>query len=310
MKKVFIDGKAGTTGLRIYERLEKRDDIILLSLSEEQRKDIKARTEMLNKADVAFLCLPDEAAREAVSLISNPDTVVIDTSTAHRTLNGWVYGLPELSEEFETAIKTSKRISVPGCHASGFIALVFPLIEAGIVPKSVLLTCFSLTGYSGGGKSMIIEYQNTARDCEYDAPRQYALTQNHKHLPEMRNICRLENNPVFCPVVADFYSGMEVTVPLFASQLLPGKSVSDIRRVYTQKYKGPIINFKSDASHHNFLPANGYVNRDTMEISLHGNDERILLTACYDNLGKGASGAAVECLNIVLGVDKTKGLDL
>ena len=219
MTKIFIDGSAGTTGLRIYERLESRKDIELIRLSEENRKDINARKTALNQADIAFLCLPDAAAIEAVSLVENDNTVIIDTSTAHRTNPDWAYGFPELSAENEQKITVSKRIAVPGCHASGFISLVFPLIKAGILDKNTLLTCFSVTGYSGGGKKMIAEYESENRDPLLSAPRQYGIAQNHKHLPEMTAVCRLENAPVFSPIVADFYSGMEVTVPLFKSQI-------------------------------------------------------------------------------------------
>lgn len=310
MKKIFIDGKAGTTGLRIYERLENRDDIEILSLSEELRKDINARKEALNSADVAFLCLPDDAAREAVSLIENPNVTVIDTSTAHRTNDGWAYGFPELSDEFENKIKSSKRIAVPGCHASGFIALVYPLVENGIISPDALLTCHSLTGYSGGGKKMIEQYREEDRDKLLDAPRQYGITQNHKHLKEMQAISKINNAPMFSPIVADFYSGMEVTVPLFAKSLNAGKTVDDIKAAYKNKYTGPIVSYKENVDEAGFMSAAALEGKDSMEITVCGNDERILLVARYDNLGKGASGAAVECLNIVIGQEKTKGLEL
>ncbi|MBQ8345269.1 MAG: N-acetyl-gamma-glutamyl-phosphate reductase, partial [Clostridia bacterium] len=208
MKKVFIDGKAGTTGLRIYERLAQREDIELILLSEEDRKKPEVRKVALNTCDIAFLCLPDDAAREAVSMIENPNVTVIDTSTAHRTLEGWCYGFPELSETIEQALPSAKRIAVPGCHASGFIALVYPLIEAGILSAESLLTCHSLTGYSGGGKKMIADYESEERDMLLDAPRQYGLSQQHKHLKEMKALTGLHNAPVFCPIVSDFYSGM------------------------------------------------------------------------------------------------------
>ena len=219
MKKIFIDGSVGTTGLRIFERLNSRDDVELLTLSEENRKDPVCRKEMLNKADVAFLCLPDDAAREAVAMVENPNTVIIDASTAHRTLPDWAYGFPELSSAFEEKLLKSKRIAVPGCHASGFIALVYPLIEAGLLDKDTLLTCHSITGYSGGGKKMIAEYEGADRNILLGAPRQYGLTQQHKHLKEMKGIVGLENAPMFSPIVADFYSGMTVTVPVFSSML-------------------------------------------------------------------------------------------
>ena len=307
-KKIFIDGKAGTTGLRIFERLENFKGIEIITLSEEKRKDLSARKEALNSADVAFLCLPDDAARESVSLIENDNTVVIDTSTAHRTDETFAYGFPELSENHREKLKNSKRIAVPGCHASGFIALIYPLIEAGILSKTENLSCFSLTGYSGGGKKMIAEYEDAERDVLLDAPRQYGLTQGHKHLKEMKAISGIENAPVFCPVVAPFYSGMEVTVPIFKSMLKDGSTLDDIKNIYKAKYNGPIVNFKDNNDEAGFISANAYSDLDTMEIAVFGNEDRIILTARYDNLGKGASGAAIECLNIVLNQDETTGL--
>ena len=308
MKKVFIDGSAGTTGLRIAERLSTRTDIELIKLNEENRKDINARKEALNSADIAFLCLPDSASREAVSLIENSQTVVLDTSTAHRTDDGWAYGFPELSEKHREKIKNSKRIAVPGCHASGFIALVYPLIEAGVLPKNSLLSCFSLTGYSGGGKNMIAEYEGEGRDKLLNAPRQYGIAQTHKHLPEMVKYGGIENAPAFIPVVADFYSGMEVTVPIFASNI--NATIDQIKEIYKRKYTGPIVKFTEDFSENGFVSANKLSFCDGMEISVGGNGDRILLIARYDNLGKGASGAAIECMNIVLGTEETTGLDL
>jgi N-acetyl-gamma-glutamyl-phosphate reductase len=308
MKKVFIDGKAGTTGLRIEERLSGRDDIEIVLIPEELRKDPKTKKEILNSVDIAFLCLPDQASIESVSMIENPNVVVIDTSTAHRTNPDWAYGFPELDKDFEEKIKTSKRIAVPGCHASGFIALIYPLVEAGILSETENLSCFSLTGYSGGGKKMIAEYEGAERDALLDAPRQYGLTQQHKHLKEMKAISGIENAPVFCPVVAPFYSGMEVTVPIFKSMLKDGTTLDDIKNIYKEKYNGPIVNFKENNDEAGFISANAYSDLDTMEIAVFGNEDRIILTARYDNLGKGASGAAIECLNIVLGQDETTGL--
>ncbi len=309
MKQIFIDGSAGTTGLRIYERLSARNDIILLTLPEETRKDPAARREMLNRADAVFLCLPDDAAREAVSMIENSDVVVLDTSTAHRTLPDWTYGFPELSQERREAIKTSKRIAVPGCHAGGFIALVQPLIHSGILPSDVQLTCTSLTGYSGGGKKMIAQYEEENRDSLLDAPRQYGLTQAHKHLKEMVALTGMENAPCFLPIVGDFYSGMEVTVPLFASQLAPGKTLEDIKNVYRVLYNTPLLSYV-EGDEAGFLSAIALGNKDSMQISVHGNEERILLVARYDNLGKGASGAAIQCLNLALGYEEYCGLDI
>ena len=310
MKTIFIDGSAGTTGLRIRERLEARADVTLLTLPEEKRKDPDARREMLNRADVVFLCLPDDAAREAVAMIDNPDVVVLDTSTAHRTLEGWCYGFPELSKEQAERVKSAKRIAVPGCHASGFIALIYPLIKEGILSPDALLTCTSLTGYSGGGKKMIAQYEEDGRDALLGAPRQYGLSQQHKHLKEMKAITGLANAPAFLPIVADFYSGMEVTVPLFASQLANGATAETIKAVYAKYYDTPLLSYVESADEEGFLSAAALSGKDSMQVTVAGNDERILLVARYDNLGKGASGAAVECLNMVLGADPYLGLEI
>jgi len=310
MKKVFIDGSAGTTGLRIFERLSQRSDLELVTLTGDLRKDPEARKQALNSCDVAFLCLPDAAAMEAVSLIENDHVTVLDTSTAHRTNPDWAYGFPELGEQYLNKILSSKRIAVPGCHASGFIALVAPLVEAGILPEDALLTAHSITGYSGGGKQMIAQYEADDRDALLGAPRQYGLTQQHKHLKEIKAMCKLENAPVFCPIVSDFYSGMVMTVPVFASQLMAGKSVADIKAVYEKMYCGPMVTYKEAMDEAGFLSGAGQSHKDTMEVTVCGNEERILLLARYDNLGKGASGAAVQCLNLVLGCDPTEGLEL
>ena len=310
MKKVFIDGSAGTTGLRIYERLESRNDITLIKLPEEKRKDITARKEAINSADIVFLCLPDDAARESVSLLENDNTVILDTSTAHRTDSGWTYGFPELKSEIKDKLPTAKRIAVPGCHASGFIALIYPLIEAGILPKDALITCTSVTGYSGGGKKMIAEYEAEEIDELLTAPRQYGVSQQHKHLKEMKAITGIDSLPAFSPIVSNFYSGMCVTIPLFASQLNDGKTAEDIKRVYKNKYTGPIVSYKEEADEAGFLSAAALSGLDSMEISVFGNEDRILLAARYDNLGKGASGAAVQCMNICMGVDSTTGLNI
>ncbi len=309
MKKVFIDGSAGTTGLRIYERISNRDDVELIVLPDEVRKDAKARKNAINSADVVFLCLPDDAAREAVSFVENENVTVIDASTAHRTLEGWAYGFPELSQKHEERIMNSKRIAVPGCHASGFIALVYPLVEAGFLDKDVLLTCHSITGYSGGGKKMIAEYEDKNRNCLLDAPRQYALGQQHKHLKEMKAVCGLENAPIFCPIVSDFYSGMTVTVPLFASMLKKG-GIEDIKALYKEKYKSEFACYVENVDEGGLLSGLANSKKDGMKIAVAGNEERILLLASYDNLGKGASGAAIECMNIAIGAERTKGLVL
>lgn len=308
MKKVFIDGSAGTTGLRIRDRLAQRDDIKLIELTEEKRKDTQARRKALNSADISFLCLPDAAAIEAAELVENENTVILDTSTAHRTAPGWAYGFPELSAEFEAKIISSKRIAVPGCHASGFIALVYPLIEAGLLGKDALLSCTSLTGYSGGGKKMISEYEGYEKGAPLFAPRQYGTSQQHKHLKEMKAVCGIDEFPIFCPIVDDYYSGMEVTVPIFARQLKSG-GIEDIKAVYAEKYNGPVVTC-GDESQGGFLSASALSGTDGMKICVYGNEERILLTAIYDNLGKGASGAALECMNLVLGKEKNYGLSI
>lgn len=307
MTKVFIDGSAGTTGLRIYERLENRKDINLIILPDEVRKDINARREAINSADIAFLCLPDDAAIQAVSLLENENTAIIDTSTAHRTNSAWVYGFPELEGGYEK-IRNSKRIANPGCHASGFIALVKPLISCGILTCDTSLSCFSITGYSGGGKKMIAEYEDENRNSLLNAPRQYGLTQQHKHLKEMVSLTGIKNAPAFCPIVAPFYSGMEVSVPLFTKDIKG--NISDISKIYKEYYKNGLVGFNDNADEGGFLSAGALSYRDDMEISLSGNDERIILTARYDNLGKGASGAAIQNMNILMGVDEKTGLEL
>lgn len=309
MHKIFIDGSAGTTGLRIRERLSSRKDIELLTLPEELRKDASARAEMLNKSDISFLCLPDQAAVEAVSLIDDPDTVVIDTSTAHRTADGWTYGMPELTGLREQ-LTTASRIANPGCHASGFIALVRPLVELGILDKGVQLACYSLTGYSGGGKKMIADYEAEGRDKLLDAPRVYALSQSHKHLPEMKLVCGLDREPVFSPIVASYYSGMEVCVSLTRQDISRNgfsASLSDIQAAYRDYYKSGLIRY-DDSAEGGFISAAAYSGRDDMAVAAFGNDDRITLISRFDNLGKGASGAAIQNMNIRLGLDEAEGL--
>lgn len=302
MTKVFIDGSQGTTGLKIFDRLSQRTDIELITLPDELRKDTDARKEALNRADIAFLCLPDTAAVEAVNLVENDETVIIDTSTAHRTSDGWTYGFPELSSAFRENIINSKRIAVPGCHASGFIALVYPLVQNGFIDKAQGLSCHSVTGYSGGGKSMIADYESRERSALLCAPRQYGVTQQHKHLKEMTVITGLETSPVFCPIVADYFSGMLVTVPLFKKDLLNGKTARDIKDLYKKIYNTSIVRFEENIDENGFMSANVKSGSDSMQITVSGNDERILLIARYDNLGKGASGAAIECMNIKMGL--------
>ena len=307
MTKVFIDGSAGTTGLRIYERLGARSDIELILLSDDVRKDPCARREALMAADIAFLCLPDAAAVEAVALAEGSDVRIIDTSTAHRTNPAWAYGFPELSGARDR-IAASRRIANPGCHASGFIALVAPLTEAGVIKADAHLSAFSLTGYTGGGKKMIAEYESADRDILLDAPRAYGISQTHKHLPEMKAMCALENAPVFCPIVAPFACGMEVTVPLFASDIRG--SMKDIAEVYGEYYKNGLVRFEECADEGGFLSANAFAGRDDMQITVCGNDKRLTLTARFDNLGKGASGAAIQNMNILLGVPEDTGLNV
>lgn len=304
MTKVFIDGSAGTTGLRIHERLSGRKDIDLIAIPEELRKDIKAREEAINAADVAFLCLPDAAAVEAASLVHG-STAVIDTSTAHRTHPAWDYGFPELKGRREK-VASSKRVANPGCHASGFISLVEPLVRAGIIPPELKLSCFSLTGYSGGGKKMIAEYEAPDRSPLLSAPRQYALGQQHKHLKEMTLISGLENAPVFCPIVADYYSGMEVTVPIFRKDVKG--DISAISEVYRGYYSSGLVHFEADDPEGGLLSGAALSGRDDMEIRVAGCDERILLISRFDNLGKGASGAAIQNMNLILGLDEKTGL--
>ncbi len=307
MTKVFIDGSAGTTGLRIHERLTERKDIELLTIPDELRKDPEAKKEISLSADVVFLCLPDDAAREAVANIGEGGPVIIDTSTAHRTDPNWTYGMPELNG-YRKRIMSSKRIANPGCHASGFVALVQPLVEAGLISRDELLTCFSITGYSGGGKKMIADYESETRDPLLSAPRQYALTQNHKHLKEMSVISSLNNLPIFSPIVSDFYCGMEVTVPVFAKQIRG--NTNDIKDIYKSVYNGPIVKYCDDPSENGLISASKFDHDDGMEISVLGNDDRILLVSRFDNLGKGASGAAIQNMNIVLGCNETTGLSL
>lgn len=308
MHNIFIDGSAGTTGLELANRLKLRDDVRILEISDADRKNAEARKRLINQSDLTFLCLPDDAAREAVALVDNERTKIIDASTAHRTVEGWAYGLPELSDAHFEAIRRGNRIAVPGCHAGGFVALVYPLIKSGLVSADYPFTCFSLTGYSGGGKKTIAQYNAPERDPLLSSARQYALTQNHKHLKEMKYVCDLEYAPVFCPVICDFYSGMEVTVPLFASDIAGTRS--DIENIYAQKYASEIVRYEKEASEGGYAAATAFSGKDSMQITVHGNDERIILVARYDNLGKGASGAAVECMNMVFGAEPVMGLCL
>ncbi len=302
MVRVFIDGREGTTGLRIAERLADRADISRIALPEALRKDVNARKEALNACDAAILCLPDAAAIEAAALVENPEVTILDASSAHRTHPGWLYGMPELIGA--EAIRGSKRISVPGCHASGFVLLIAPLMEAGLLSKDALLSCHSLTGYSGGGKKMIADYAEKG----HAAPRAYALSQMHKHLPEMAAATGLRNAPAFLPVVGNFYSGMLLSVPLHRSQL--AGNIDDLRALYAGKYAGPVVQYKESLTGDGFLSAAALAGSDGMWISVAGEGERMQLLALYDNLGKGASGAAVQLLNIKMGAEMTSGLTI
>lgn len=306
MTKVFIDGSAGTTGLRIAERLRCDESLKLLILDGDVRKDVGARKEAINSCDIAFLCLPDDAARESVSLVENSDVTVIDTSTAHRTAEGWTYGFPEIKDQRDL-IKTSKRIANPGCHASGFISLVRPLRDLGLIEPEIFLSCTSITGYSGGGKKMIADYENALKKEALGAPRLYGLTQVHKHLKEMAAVSKLTRFPAFQPVVAPFYSGMLVTVALDAAAL--GLKKDEVSEAISEYYRGEkLITFRGDVSEDGFLSAGGISGKDSMEIFVYGNDERIVLASRFDNLGKGASGAAIQNMNISLCREETAGL--
>ena len=310
MFKVFVDGREGTTGLRIIDRLKNRKDIELMLISEDKRKDSEERRKYLNSCDIAFLCLPDNAAIEAVSMVKNENVRIIDTSTAHRTDPDWVYGFPELKRELAEKLPYAKRVAVPGCHASGFNALVSPLVEAGVISDDALITCFSLTGYSGGGKKMIAQYENDKQQ-EMNSARIYALGQTHKHLPEMAAVSGLKNAPVFSPIVDDYYSGMLVTVPFFKSQVKGG--IEAVKSAYIKKYADKKFIDVSDIDGNligNMLGSNNLSGKDKMQIFVTGNEERFTVSARFDNLGKGASGAAVQCMNIMLGFDETEGLDL
>ncbi len=313
--KIFIDGSEGTTGLRIHERFSERDDVELLPIAPEKRKDISERRRLINQADIVFLCLPDVAARESVSLVENDNVRVIDTSTAHRTEEGWAYGFPELSEKHREKIREGKRIAVPGCHATGFISLVYPMIASGILPADYPLSAFSLTGYSGGGKRMIAEYEEKERAGELDAPREYALSQQHKHLKEMKEITGLLRQPLFSPIVADYYSGMVVSVPLYNEFLKERNTPQGLQEFFADYYAGQrfitVEPFGAEEElYGKMLAGNGCCGYDGLKIYITGNGERTVLSAQFDNLGKGASGAAIQCLNIMLGCGEDKGLNL
>ena len=304
MTKIFIDGSAGTTGLRIYERLGGREDLQIIRLPEELRKDVNARKEAINSADIVFLCLPDKAAMEAVELAENPNVKIIDTSTAHRTNDGWAYGFPELSDGHRKAIQNSNRIANPGCHASGFIACVYPLVAGGLLPKDFPLTAYSLTGYSGGGKSLIAEYEDENRDVRHESHRIYGLTLRHKHLPEMQKLCGLAKPPVFSPILGDFYEGMATTI------MLPGFDAQQVHNCLDAHYKGQkLVSVAPLGGDESVIYASTLAGKDTMRIIVCGHESQTTVTALFDNLGKGASGAAIQNMNILLGVDEATGLN-
>lgn len=305
---VYIDGKDGTTGLQIYDRLSARDDIDLLLIDEEKRKDPAARKACINQADIVFLCLPDAAAREAVAMVENPATRVIDASTAHRTAPGWVYGFPELKAGQRQAIAKAKWVANPGCHATGFISVVYPLVAAGVLPAHADLTCFSLTGYSGGGKKMIAQYKAADRGIELSSPCPYGLGQGHKHLPEMQAVCGLAKPPVFVPVVDDYYKGMATTVMLHVSQLNGVSSLQQVQEIYQAHYAGQKLVQVAPDTDTAKLYANAKAGSNSLSIVAAGNDGQFTVTALFDNLGKGASGAAVQNMNLMLGLEETTGL--
>lgn len=312
--KVFIDGSEGTTGLRIDERFQGRDDVEILKIDAEKRKDPQERKKLINAADIAFLCLPDAAARESVSLVENDNVCIIDTSTAHRTEAGWAYGFPELSEEHRGNIVKGKRIAVPGCHATGFISLVYPLISEGIMPKDYPVVSFSLTGYSGAGKKAIAAYADKNRPREFSSAREYALSQQHKHLKEMQKVTGLSRTPLFSPIIDDYYSGMVVSVPLYTDMLHGAQTPESLRELFGRYYAGQkfvqVCSADDETAASGFLPGNGLAGWDGLKVYVTGNEERVVLSAQFDNLGKGASGAAIQCMNLVLGCNEDKGLNL
>ena len=307
--KVYIDGQEGTTGLQIYQRLGSREDLELLLIDPECRKDPSVRAQLMNQADVVFFCLPDQAAVEAVELVTNPATRIIDASTAHRTAQGWDYGFAELSPAHRAAIAASKRVANPGCHATGFLSTVYPLVETGILPKNYPLTCYSLTGYSGGGKKMIAEYEAPDRDPQLDSPNIYALGLNHKHLPEMTAVAGLAQPPVFSPVLGDIYEGMATSVLLHNQYLRGQPTAQRLWEILSEHYAGAkLVRVAPFGGTTPRLATNTYAGKDFLEITVCGHEDQSMLTARFDNLGKGASGAAVQNMNLMLGLEETAGL--
>lgn len=311
MKKVFIDGKEGTTGLKIFERFENRSDIELLLIDSDKRKDAAERAKLINESDITFLCLPDQAAVEAVSLVKSDKTKIIDASTAHRTLDGWAYGFPELGDDFRRRIRESNRIAVPGCYASGFNSIVYPLIKSGFIDRDYDIVCYALSGYTGAGKKGIAQYEDENRDTELDSPRLYALTQEHKHLKEMKAISGLSKFPIFSPVICDYPRGMVVCIALYTDRMNKKYTVDDIYEMMSAHYEGsPIVKVRRPGYTTGMIGSNNFAQRDDMEIEINGNADRILITSRFDNLGKGASGAAIQCMNIATGIDETTGLNI
>jgi len=308
--KIFVDGQVGTTGLEIHQRLSTRDDIELLEIDYEKRKDPIEKAKLLNLADIVFLCLPDFAAKESVKLITNSKTKVIDASTAHRTNDDWDYGIAELSEKRREKISISKRVANPGCHATGFNVIVSPLMQEEILPRSAMLTCHSLTGYSGGGRQLIEEYQQNQNNEIYKSSRHYALNLSHKHIPEMIKVCKMENKPFFTPILGNFYKGMLVSIPIFSNQFTKKMSAKDIHTFFKNHYKNQnfvkVMKFKDKEI--STLDAIGCNNTNNLEIYINGDEDQIFISAKFDNLGKGASGAAIQNMNIMLGLDETTGL--
>lgn len=312
--KIFIDGSEGTTGLRIHERFAEREDVELLPISSELRKDKEERKRLINSSDITFLCLPDAAAEESVSLVENDHVRIIDTSTAHRTMEGWAYGFPELSKEHREAIAAGNRIAVPGCYATGFISLVYPMVAEGLISADYPVSAFGISGYSGGGRKMIAAYEAEEREDALLAPREYALSQAHKHLKEMKKIPGLKREPLFSPIVADYYSGMVVSVPVYTELMNKGRTPQEVWKYLADFYAGSrfvrVMPFGAEEASANMLAGNAMSGRDGLRIYVTGNEDRVLLSSQFDNLGKGASGAAIQCLNIALGCEESKGLHL
>lgn len=311
MTKVFIDGKDGTTGLKIYNRFENRNDIELLLIDPEKRKDKAERARLINESDITFLCLPDAASVEAVSLVENEKVKIIDTSTAHRTLEGWAYGFAELSQKHRRRIEESNRIAVPGCYAGGFNSIVYPLVHSGFISSDYDIVCYALSGYTGAGKKGIAQYEDESRDSELDSPRLYALTQEHKHLKEMKAISGLEKAPIFSHIICNYPQGMVVSVPLYTDKMTKKYTPADICEMFKEHYNGSdIVKVRDLGYTTGMIGTNNFADRDDMEIEINGNDDRIIITSRFDNLGKGASGAAIQCMNIAIGIDEKTGLNI